>query len=217
MPTVPPTNAQLLAIVNAGHVASYRGINLYTAGSVPSDAQIQADFSGDVIQSGAGLLFSAKTIQNGDTVANTAAETLLATNCVLPAGVLHTGQTIRMMAYGLLSTSGTPTLQIKTKLGGTVILDTGAFTTGSGVAAKGWQYECIFTVLSIGSGGTVEVHGHASFNSGVATANFVNLANAAPITIDMTVAQTLQQSVTWGTANAGNTITRRILTVETLG
>lgn len=217
MPAAPPTNASLLALVNAGQVVLYRGRLLFKPSDVPSDSQIQTDYGNDVIAQGAGLLFSQKTVQSGDTVANTTAETAFATTYTIPAAILHIGQTVRAKAYGVFGTTATPTLRIKTKLGSTVILDSGAFTTGSGVANGGWEFECIFTAIAVGPSGQIEVQGHSSFNSGSGAANFVNLANTSPVTIDTTQPQVLSQTVTWGTASASNTITRRIATVETIG
>src|SRR5690242_13525190 len=61
---------------------------------------------------------------------------------VLPANYLYVGQRLRIRAYGIFSTTGTPTLLLGGYYGGvagTLLAATAAITTGSGAASWPWQ------------------------------------------------------------------------------
>lgn len=159
----------------------------------------------------------------GDTVANSAAEVAFATNCPLPAGFINAvGRRLRLRARGLHGTAATaPTLTVRVKLGATVICLTGAMPMAASMTAKAWEVEAELQVTAVGSGttGKVEAQGMAYFTGGNVTTSppLSGMGNAAPVSVDTTVAHSLQVSVQMSTANAANTVALRMLSVEVLG
>jgi hypothetical protein len=165
--------------------------NLY----VDNNKQIQSGVLVDFVQNAAA------------TVANTVTETTLIGAVTGPGKTLianrfTVGKNFKGRFRGRYSTTGTPTLQLKVKLGSTVLLDTGAITLGSGVTNKYFELEFDITCRSVGAGGTVFAEGKAIFDTTV-----VPIVNTAAITIDTTATQTVDVTATWGTASASNTVT----------
>lgn len=64
--------------------------------------------------------------------------------------------------------------------------------------------------------GAMESQITAFVNTSVFGASVADMQNTATITVNATLAQTLQLSAQWGTANAANTITLRQVTYEVL-
>lgn len=156
------------------------------------------------------LLYGSVSTPAGNTVANTVTETTFAVAYSLPANkVSGTGTVIRGKITGIYGTTGTPTLRLRLKIGGTTVLDTTAFTTASGLTNRGWTLEYQFHVQAIGSSGTAEIQGEARFSTAAITASVALLANTAVVSIDWTTAQAIEVTAQWGTANAANTITMR--------
>jgi hypothetical protein len=165
--------------------------NLY----VDSNKQIQSGVLVDFVQTAAA------------TIANTVTETTLIGTVSGPGKTLianrfTVGKNFKGRFRGRYSTTGTPTLQLKVKLGSTVILDTGAITLGSGVANKYFELEFDITCRTAGVSGTVFALGKVIFDTTV-----VPIVNTAVATIDTTVTQVVDVTATWGTANSANTIT----------
>ena len=135
-----------------------------------------------------------------------------------PGYSLFLGRTIRIQAYGILSTAAVPgTLRIKIKLGTTVILDTEAQTAPSSLADLIWKVDAIITVRAVGSVTTVIGQG-AFEHQAVALAAMLSwgMTNTAAINVDLTTSQVLDVTVTWGTANASNDIRCTNCVVESL-
>jgi hypothetical protein len=141
------------------------------------------------------------------TVANTVTETTIIGTVsgpgkTLSANRLVAGKNFKGRFRGRYSTTGTPTLQIKAKMGSTVLLDTGAITLGSGVSNKYLDLDFDVTCRTTGASGTVFAMGTATFDTTI-----VPLVNTATATIDTTASQVVDVTATWGTANAANTVT----------
>ena len=150
------------------------------------------------------------------TVASTAAETTLIDTVIgsqtFVAGALSfVGRQIRIDAWGFVSDTGTPTLQLKFKLGSTVILDSTAITLGSGISNKLWHFTGVATIQVAGSSGKIFAQGQFTQN-GVVT----DIVTTAQISIDLTGALTADLTAQWSASSSSNTITCSNLSIEVL-
>jgi hypothetical protein len=154
------------------------------------------------------------------TVANTTTETSFVSTGVgtltLPANFFVAGKTIRVKGYGFHTTSGTPTLRVKLKIGSTIVLDTGV-QTSTAASNDGFTFEGLVTCRTTGATGTVFGQGYyiEKLTSPGAVNNFA-WTNTATTTIDTTASSLIDVTVQWGTANASNTISLTNLTVEVI-
>lgn len=160
---------------------------------------------------------------SGTAVASTTAETILFPNITIPANYMQDGRSLRLVAFGQYSNTGTPTLLFTVRWGGvagTLLCKSAACTTPSGVTAALWKVEVYMTVRSNGATGTVMANGEASVYAAVAgtvasatgeglvtpmTAGGV--VTPATATCDFTADTALALTVTWGTSSASNTTT----------
>jgi len=173
-----------------------------------TELDLDNDYNGTVWTVNDGVIFTQSADKNINT---TAAETTLfgtgSGTLTLPASTCSTGNTILIKLQGYMTTDGTPTLDIKFKLGATTIASTGAVTLVS-VAADGyWEAECTLTVRA-NPGAAVAVSGQGLFryfdtqtsDNDVAamTTATVNAATNGSLAIDVTA--------TWGASHANNKI-----------
>lgn len=140
----------------------------------------------------------------------------------LPANFLQAGSALRFTAFGVFSTTSTPTLLLGVYYGGvagTALAATTAITTGSGVTNVPWRLELTTTVRTVGSSGTAMSQGFVDLGTSVSAVSHVPLPQAAlaTATIDTTAAKTLTVGAQWGTSSASNTITLHGFYVESLG
>ena len=142
---------------------------------------------------------------------------------VLPANYLFVGQRIRITAYGIFSTTGTPTLLLGAYYGGvagTLLAATAANATGNNAASWPWQLFCDIFVRTTGSSGTVWCNGLVNLGTSLTTFStpyFVPSSQTQPITINTTTANALTVGAQWGASSASNTITCEDAYFETLG
>lgn len=169
---------------------------------------------------------------SGTAVANTTTETILFPNITVPANYVQDGRNLRLTAYGQVSTTSTPTLQLLLRwggVGGTLICKTVATTQGSGITAGVWEFEVLMSLRSNGSSGTVMANGHAQFGSALTQAvgsatgagSYTNVSNGgvltpAVATLDLTADTALALTCVWGTASASNTVTGLNYIIESL-
>jgi len=130
----------------------------------------------------------------------------------LPAGYLYIGQRIRLIGYGIFSTTGTPNLTLGGYYGGvagTALATTGAVATGSAAASWPWRLQLEIYVRSLGASGTVWVNGLVFLGTSLTATSALWIPNSQtqPVTINTTTANALTIGATWGTASASNTIT----------
>ena len=155
-------------------------------------------------------------------VANTAAETTLLGAAILgtltlPANYMDlSGRTIRVTASGYFSATGTPTLNIKLKLGSVTLMITGAVALSGTIADHHWEMSALFTVSAVGAAGTVLGQGNFAYDNAAHAGIAEGMVMIAAATIDMTAAQAIDLTATWGAAAAGNTITCTNYVVEVL-
>lgn len=167
---------------------------------------------------GTTLVFVNTSVPAGNTVANTSIETFFTSSYAIPANSLQIGTVIRVKLFGVYSTGVVaPTLALKIYFGSTVMLVSGSLTTVGNITNDGWSAEGLFTVQTIGAAGTIEAQGLSEFSTAATAVLFVNMDNAAPITVNTQISETVQVSVQWGgTVNASDTITLREMTVEVM-
>jgi hypothetical protein len=140
----------------------------------------------------------------------------------LPANFLVPGKVLRVRGGGIFSSLATPgTLTFKFKLGSTVIAQQTITPPVSG-ANNSWICDLRMICRSSGGGGTVMPEGSISLaaytgatGTGSRTAIDMNNQSAA-VTVDTTVAQTIDLTATWATANASNSITGADINIEVL-
>jgi hypothetical protein len=155
------------------------------------------------------------------TVANTVTETDLmgtidAGSKTIEAGLGRVFRMFFVRLRGTMNDTGTPTIRFQLKLGSTVISDTTAVNlvsiTGGGC---NWDLDAIFSVQAVGATGSVRVH---QFSFVYDISNGAQRYHIAPApgntVIDFTAAQQIVLTVTWGTANASNTITRDLTVID---
>lgn len=148
------------------------------------------------------------------TVANTTAETSLVGtgtgSLIIPANEGIIGTTFRLRLEGIVSNTGNPSFRLKAKTNGTILSDSGSFTFGN-VSNDHFVVEGTATLRTLGVNGTISVV--ASFMT--SNGDHIALINTSPVVIDTTINQTFDFSVTWGIANAANTITSQNLIIST--
>lgn len=167
---------------------------------------------------GTGPLSSTRFAQTADsTVANTVTETTLvgtgSGSATLAANYFAAGRSIRITASGVYSTTGTPTLRFRVKKGSTVLADTGAVTTASGVTGRVWSLSLIVTARSTT---TVIANGFVSVFTAAQTHSAWEMNNGTTTVTIGTGSEAFSLTAEWGTASASNTITCTNLVLEPL-
>lgn len=153
------------------------------------------------------------------TLADSAAETTLVSSTGTGAlsimkDSFAVGKTFRITAMGIYSNTGTPTLQLKVKLGAVTVLDSGAITTVTGASNRVFTLEGVITVYALGATGTVRGQGTITETGG--TTKVYGMATTAAGDVPTTANQALNITATWGAASASNTITLTNLIFEEL-
>lgn len=158
------------------------------------------------------------------TVSNTVAETTILGTGVggktLPANFFVAGKSIRIRIGGVYSTpiASTPSVLIKIKYGSTVVAT--VTTTGllSGATTLEFDGEVLMTCRTIGSSGTLMVHGDIEYATGVGGTISVDPLNNAgsTVTINTTTSNALDISVTWDSATPTRIVKSTIATIEVL-
>jgi hypothetical protein len=163
----------------------------------------------------ASLLNSPQAVAAGTALASSTSLTdiSVAPQFTLPANFLQAGSALRFTAFGVFSTTATPTLLVGVYYGavaGTALAATTAFTTPSGVTNVPWRLELETTIRSVGTSGTAMSQGFFQYGASVsalqATLPLPQIA-LATTTVDTTAAKVLSIGAQWGTNSASNTIT----------
>jgi hypothetical protein len=143
------------------------------------------------------------------TVANTVTETsIVGTGAGATTLTFVAGRAVRLTAYGYLSDTGTPTLTIRVKYGGTLLVSC-APVLATGLANAGWQLLVTLTCRTDGSSGTLIAEGTLIVGGTV-----THLVAVATVTKDVTVANGVGLTAQWGAASASNTLTCAALLLE---
>lgn len=176
------------------------------------------------VQGRSGVIFVQKseattggTLNTGDTVASSAAENNFATNFTFPANSITAGKIIHYRAWFRESTTGTPTLDIRIKLGSTAICDTGTTLMDNNSSNKAFAVAGDIICRTIGLSGNFvgfmlsgEQYNSASF--GFTRSNATNINPA--ISFNTTGSLIFQVSAQWSASSSSNTVTMEGLIVE---
>ena len=161
---------------------------------------------------------------DGTAIHTTTTETIIFPNIVIPANYMQDGRTLRMRAFGKLSTTGTPTGTWAIRWGGvagTLLATTEAITLGNGVTNVNWALEAYIQTRTNGSSGTLLVMGELQVHT-TSTASSPNVFGVsgfdapAAVTVDLTADTALSLTFDWSANSASNTLTGMIYNVETL-
>lgn len=126
----------------------------------------------------------------------------------VPANTFSVGDSFRGDFGGVLSTANNQTIRIRIKSGSTVFVDSGLQTINN-VSNNVWSLSIDFTIRQLGAAGTASIVTLATFNyaktvNGTVEGFSFNSVNNT--TFDTTINNTLDVTVQWGSANAGNSI-----------
>lgn len=160
------------------------------------------------------LLNSPQATAAGTALANstTLTDISVAPQFTLPANFLQAGSSMCFSAFGVLSTTATPTILLGFYYGGvagTALATTGAVTTGSGVTNVPWRIELETAIRTVGSSGTAMSQGKFWLGTSVSAVTSLPMPNTAlaTVTVDTTAAKVLSVGAQWSAASASNTIT----------
>lgn len=172
---------------------------------------------------------------DGAAVANTVTETIIFPNITIPANYMQDGRALKLIVYGRWSNvvTAVPTLTFRVRWGGvsgTVLIASPAIVTPATATTNAmWQVEATLQTRSNGATGTIFGMGTATmFEDAAATFGTVlnygvvqpmgsaGVATPAAVTVDLTADTALSITATWSAANAANTLTGHIYTVEAL-
>lgn len=186
--------------------------------------------SGTTLQSLSSSSYAANTnqfsnVSVGTLISNTTTETSLFTGItpaagstqIIEGGSARLGTCYRIRVVGNITTTGSPTIQFRVRLGGiggTVIVDTTAGTIST-AGGRFWIDGDINVADNDATGLTTAFlrFDYASANSGAATIATVVGGNGGAA-IDFTANQTIEVTVQWGTASASNSIQIFDLTID---
>lgn len=174
----------------------------------------------------------ATTVADATAVANTTTETIIVPDYTFPAGYFYQGRKLRASLYGVISNvvTAVPTITLRVRFGTTTLSATWASASGALVCNATantnltWKMEFEFVCRSIGTGGTGFLMGQAwlpnlTAATTINTEGYNNLIpSSAPAagTLNTTVANLMSVSAQWSAANAANSITTNMFTLEAL-
>ncbi len=161
---------------------------------------------------------------DGTPVANTIAETIIFPDVTIPANYMSGERTLRLRAFGKLSTTLTPTMTFALRWGGVagvLLATTEPLTMGSTVTNANWDLEALIQARASGSSGSLLVMGVCRVHTAAGTV-LVNVfgsagfAAPAPVMVDLTIDTALSLTADWSAASASNTLTGLLYHLETL-
>lgn len=149
------------------------------------------------------------------TVANTASETTIIGTGVgsltLVANFFSIGKSLRIKLMGVISNTGTPTINIRFKLGATTICLSGAVTTPASLSNDLFVADILLTCRTIGATGTVFAQGQLQIGDTVS-----QMPATAAVTVDTTGTLAVNVTAEWGAGDPANTISVTNAIVEKL-
>jgi 2-methylaconitate cis-trans-isomerase PrpF len=141
------------------------------------------------------------------TVTNTTTETSIVGSGVgslsVPADTFLRGDSYHAKIGGVISAQNGDDITINIKTGATVLATTGAISL-SPVTALGWELELDFTIASLTATGSMCTNGNFAYNRD--TGSLEGFVFQDVQTIDTTIANTLDITVTWGQAKTQDQI-----------
>lgn len=141
--------------------------------------------------------------------ASTTAETVVA-SWIIPAEDALPGTAYRFDAHGQASTTGTPTLTIRVRLGGVagaVVAAFSAVTTSSAIANRGWHVSGVLHAVAPSATGTWTGRASLVHHLNNVVGQALQDLTDGTIVRDSTVDQALVVTAQWSAASASNTTT----------
>lgn len=156
-----------------------------------------------------------KAINTADSnaVDDTSSEENFSLNQTITSNMFKVGNTLKVVASGVFTSSGGPTLQFRVKFGSTNLVVFTAQTGQTGVSDVPFIITAYIPIRSLGTSGTVMPFGELNIKTAAGTGTVEPIVSVSAVTVDTTVAQTLQVSLQWSVAAAGNTATLKSLLV----
>ena len=130
----------------------------------------------------------------------------------LSAGFLTSGKEVKIAIKGY-HTKGTGNIIFKFKIGSTTIISTGSINSGSATLNVGFQAEADIVCRTIGTNGTVIAHG---WWQNLGTGALFPMITTATTTINTTIPQDINATVTYVTSNAKNSMTSTNVSIQLL-
>lgn len=131
----------------------------------------------------------------------------------IPANYLQVGKTIRLKVSGYLTTGVTPgNATLTFKLGGSGVINTGAFALIGSLTNLFWEAEVNLTSRTTGVSGTVMINGKFIYEITAVGADIAGMVNTGTTTIDTTSGQAVDFSINF--ASGGNTMTLSNCSIE---
>lgn len=141
----------------------------------------------------------------------------------ITAGLLNSvGKTLRLFVAGVYSTpiASTATITIKVKLGAVTLFTATSSANPGTVTNNSWNANIYVTTQTAGATASFECHGNLVIDlgatPGVADATFSDTNIATVGTVDSTVIQTLQTTITFSAGSTSNSATQRQQLVESV-
>ncbi len=122
----------------------------------------------------------------------------------LSANLFAIGTTVTFDARGYYSTTLTPTITLKFKLGSTVVLTTGALTTANTATNQEFHFSGTMTGYTTGSSGTIYAQGEIVL--GGITTPLQGVVNTSATTINTTTTQAADITAQWGSLSLSDKI-----------
>lgn len=125
----------------------------------------------------------------------------------------------RLTAFGVFSTTATPTLLLGFYYGGVAgalpLVTTGAVTTATATNFQ-WRIEAITTIRTLGTSGTAWTQGFFGLGTSATAMSHLPLPAAAPaaVTVDTTAAKVISVGAQWSANSASNTVTCHHFLIE---
>jgi hypothetical protein len=143
-----------------------------------------------------GYLLNATTADS-TAVANTLTETSFSTSFSIAANTLTAGRVLRLIAGGQYSTTGTPTIRLRLKIGGNIVYDTGAKTLTT-VTANAWSVSADMTIRD-------SVANYVAYGTGAIQPAIQLDPTQKAATLTLSASNLVEVTCQWGTAALANT------------
>lgn len=154
---------------------------------------------------------------NVQTLDNSSAETTILNNTAdvgslaFAANYFSANKTVRVSAYGILNSIGSPgNLTIKGKFGSTVLATSGAVALQASQVNAGWRLDLVICCLTAGVSGTFTIQGELVYGAGFR----LPMPAVAAVTIDTTAAQTFNLTGQFSVADPSNSISNYFTMIE---
>lgn len=154
---------------------------------------------------------------NVQTLDNSSAETTILNNTAdvgslaFAANYFTANKTVRVTAYGTLSSIGSPgNLTMKGKFGATILATSGAVALQASQTNAGWRLDLVICCIAAGVSGSFTVQGELVYGAGFRLA----LPAVAAVTVDTTATQTFNLTGQFSVADPGNIINNLFTMIE---